>query len=191
MLGYRRSALAAAFVVSTLATLSGTLCANEPTPLGPALTVLAQDNAVSSEDRQVVAKGLETFCRRLSGKIPTLSPRENDWVNAEIEAGRILSLYHSEEFAKRQSKTTLEVCQLRALALLNNLPVSGESYLWSLLLESIMDHNLRDHIKNIQTSNSGNITDEDIASVSLLPMMAQLIVIKILTPTILRAHKEK
>ncbi len=90
MLIYQRSALAAAFVASTLATSSGTLCAGEPAP-HLAFQILTQDS-VSNEDRKVVAKVFETFCGKLNGKIPTLSPRENDWLNAEIEAGRGLSL---------------------------------------------------------------------------------------------------
>ncbi len=79
------------------------------TAIGRAMIVLFKDT-VSSDDRKIVAKGFEDFCRELSGKIPALSPRENDWLDAEIRAGRIETLVRSVEFSKRPSKRTLSEC---------------------------------------------------------------------------------
>lgn len=189
MLSYQRSALAAAFVASTLATSSGTLCAGEPAP-HLALQILSQDS-VSNEDRKVVAKIFETFCGKLNGKIPTLSPRENDWLNAEIDARRGLSLYDSEEFAKRKSKQTLGQCHHRASVLSNDWQAGGEVLLWALFVSSILDHNLLNHIENLRDSNSFDITDRDVAFVSIFPMMADEILNKILIPTMMRLNEEK
>ena len=152
--------------------------------------VLFKDT-VSSDDRKIVAKGFEDFCRELSGKIPALSPRENDWVDAEIRAGRIETATSSVELAKRESKRTLSGCHRWAQSLAQVLPEDREIALWSMLLGEILDHNLLSRIRNIKESGAAKISDLDISSVSLFPMMAQWIVNKILTPSLIRASQGK
>ncbi len=160
------------------------------TLIGRAMIVLFKDT-VSSDDRKIVAKGFEDFCRELSGKIPALSPRENDWVDAEISARRIETLYSSVEFSKRQSKRTLSGCHRRAQSLAQVLPEDREIALWSMLLGEILDEHLLAHIRNLKESGAAKISDQDKLSVSLFPMLAHFIVNKILTPSLIGAAQTK
>ena len=187
---FQKIFLIAVFVASTLTVLSGTLSAKEITPLGKALNVLF-NGAVSSDDRKVVAKGFEYFCRELNGKIPAPSPRENDWLDAEIKAGRVMEIYSSVEFAKRQSKRTLKECRQAAQILVRLRPEAKEDVFWSLLLGRILDDNLLDHIRNLKKTNAAKISEDDISTVSLFPTMAQLIVNEILTPSLMRGPRKK
>lgn len=187
---FQKMLLLAVFVASTLTVVSGTLYAKEPTPLGKAAIVLIKDT-VSSNDRKVVAKGFEYTCRELNGKIPAPSPRENDWLDAEIKAGRLPEIYSSVEFAKRESKRTLVGCHRWAKTLAQARFEAREMAFWSLLLGEILDHNLLNHIRNLKKSSAAKISDQDIGNVSLFPTMAEWIVNKILTPSLMLGPQGK
>ncbi len=181
-------ALITVFLASTLPVLIGTIDAKEPMPdsFAKALKVLLNEDVVSRENRKVVAKGLEVSCRELGEKIPELSPRENDWVDREIKAGRIEALYDTVEFAKRQSRITLVKCYTTAQLLVRDLPEIREVAYWSELLGAVVDENLINHIRNLRKSKAGNISDLDTSFVSLFPLGARLIVDGILTPSLKR-----
>ena len=82
-------------------------------------------------------------------------------------------------------------CHSRALFLSKDWQAGGEALVWSIFVESILDHNLLGHIKNLRDSNSFDITDQDVAFVSIFPLMADQILNKILIPILGRLNEEK
>src|SRR4030095_4316672 len=73
---------------------------------------------VSAKNRAVAARELQQFCQHYVDKIPTLSPRESDWIDAEMKAGRIEPVIHSIEFSKRYASTRATKCLTYAERLL-------------------------------------------------------------------------
>jgi hypothetical protein len=177
-------ALAGVFVTAACSPV----VAEEKSPFGDAVTLLLDgDGLLPADDRKKLAKGLMNACGDLERKIPSLSPREDDWLDAEINAERIMSVYSTPEFAKRQSRRTLADCRTVAQALSGNLPAPNETLGWSMLISALLDRNISDHVQLLKRTNAAAITDQDISAVSFFPFVAKWIVDRILTPRLVDA----
>ncbi len=186
-----RAILLPIFLVGALAGVNGGVCAKTPTPLGEALTILFSDKNLTREDRKSIAKGIAFGCRDLNGKIPQLSPREDDWVDAEIRAGRINAVIDSVEIAKRQSKQTMAGCERSATTLHSELPEALEIAYWSVLLGNLIDENLGDRLEVLKRSMIVTKDDIDQSGFPIFPLMSRLIAEKILTPNLMKAAGAK
>lgn len=165
---------------------------NKPTVFGEALDLLfkSPDVELSNIEKITVARGFEQVCGEMERRIPTLSPKEENWVESEIAANRIESLFGSEEFAKRQSKRTLRDCYLFSSGIRKAIESYGdkqpeikyEARLWLHLLTATTDWNLKSHLDNLVSRRVPQITQKDANAVSLCDMSSSLIIRKILIP---------
>jgi hypothetical protein len=179
------------FVFLFLVPLNGPTNADIPTPFLLAFKLLLKVE-VSKEDRMTIAKGLASACGKMDKKIPELSPRENDWVESEINAGRIEEVYSSVEFAKREAKLTFYFCYnfAKKIEWLDKGNEPTDTLLWSNLLGQILDHNLLSHLQNLKKSNVAKIDDDDVSVVKMFPIISHGIVNRILIPGIRHMPKK-
>lgn len=158
--------------------------AAETSAFDRALKVLLNEERLSQQQRILVARGLAERCGELQEKIPTLSPREEEWVERERSAGRAEQLYASVEFAKQEVKYTFQVCFESAEALVesvaNNAP--NELLLWSFLMQATASWTLFDHMNTVKRSDAAGITAEDISFVTTLGLVTSRIIATILRP---------
>jgi hypothetical protein len=168
------------FVVLALNIFPWSSQAKEPTAYGEALNILFGEEGISFDDRKIVARGFEVECGKLSKKIPDLSPRENDWVDAEREAGRIDALTGTVEVAKRYSKRTLVACHDWARKISHVQPGELEVYYWANFLGAIADEHLLGRLQVLKQSNT--LTDDEIGSVRLFGLALRSMIDRILIP---------
>lgn len=173
---------------------SGVAQENRLTAFGEGVRLLLRNTALSNLEKITVGQGFEQVCGDLETRIPTLSPKEEIWVESEIEGGRVKSLYDSEEFAKRQAKRTLRECYLFASFLRNTIESYRENspenkyevLLWLNLLNATTDWNLRPHVENLVRKKVPQITQIDADMLSFFNISSSLIIRNILIPMMKR-----
>lgn len=182
-----RRYLAAMVMSLLLATAAGeNLHANETT-LSPneILSLLLQDGELSRSQRNHVAESFSNFCHGLNRKIPALSPKEQDWLESEIETGRASSLVGTVEFAKWQAKRTLSECVYTAQLLEDAIATNNsknEIYKWTMLIIPLLDGSILNDINILKSTSRARITDKERTIVGMFKIFAKLIVEKILAP---------
>lgn len=189
-MAFPRMFLTLGFVVLALSVVPWSSQAKAPDAYGEAVEILVGEGGISFEDRKIVARGFEVECGKLSKKIPELSPRENDWLDAELEAGRaereagrIMALLGTVEAAKRYSKQTLVACHDWAQLISQVQPGELEVYYWANVLGAIADEHLSGRLQVLKQSNTTLLTDDDIDSVRLFfGTGLRLMIDKILIP---------
>ena len=176
------------FVVLALNIFPWSSQAKEPTDFskkafGKVLTILLRNQEPSFDERKIVARGFGVECGRLSEKIPELSPRENDWLDAELEAGRIRAILGTVEMAKRYAKRTLVACDNWARVISHVQPGELEVHYWANFLGAIADENLLGRLQILKQSNKIPLTDDDIGSVKyFFDMGLRIMINEILIP---------
>jgi hypothetical protein len=86
-----------------------------------------------------MSKSILSYCTDLSRRLPRNTPKEDDWVEAELhsnEQSRILRVVDSVEFARRELSARFESCIKNSQTLASEIMTSPtrESALWARLL---------------------------------------------------------
>ncbi len=172
---------------------SETLCADARalTPLGEGIRVLLSEKKdISRDKRTLVAEAFVNQCGAMNAKVPALSPRESDWLESEINAGRIVGALRSAEYAQREAKAILAGCEQSALIVRNAINSQSEALeacAWSFLLGAILDTSFEEHVQYLKKTRTATFTDQDVEASGLFAFAAGVIVRKIVTPMLGRS----
>ena len=163
---------------------------NPLAPVGRSLEALLNP-PVEEGDRAVIAAGLAAMCQRAADVVPTLSPRENEWLDSELHSSRerLLSAAASVEFSKRYVGSVLRNCSHSAGEILKLKSVENENFkrmseelLWAKLVATLSREDIRSHIDNLSNHGVVPIGDDDMSGPRLAPMIARLILDGIVIP---------
>jgi hypothetical protein len=188
----QRSLLIAVVAALCVSTPSAGRSEGAPTALGNALKLLLQEGPLSTDGRKVTATSLANACGALAGKVPALSPRESDWLDAEIEGGRIQALVGTVEFAKRQLRQVLLGCQQISISMAKeDAREIIQLAQWSSLAGALLQPLAAEHVEVLRGAGTMGITELDASSVSLFPDTARLIIERIVTPGLLTLAQER
>lgn len=173
--------------VLLLVTATGAAPANAvvPEPFKRAADILVGKKSISQDDRLLIAGGFADGCRKMNKKIPALSPKENDWLESEIRSGRFEAALRSLEYAKRETKNTLQACEQASTDLKNAIVSNSEpleALAWSAFLNTILDSSLEEHVQHLKASREAPLTDQDLDVPRVLPFLAKAIINRVLTP---------
>jgi hypothetical protein len=141
-----------------------------------------------SADRLKVTRKLGEFCGSIADSIPTLSPREQDWLDTEMNSPRIESVIDAIEFSKFYAGRAARNCLGHTKSLQQALHQGNrksEALVWALLAGELLDSDFHWHVDNLRRKGVVRISEEDSDTVEFTPAVGQEILNKILVPHLL------
>lgn len=147
--------------------------------------LLLDKKPLTAQRRQIIASDFEAGCKRMNVRIPALSPREEAWLQTEMDEGRVEAALSSPEAARRQAKSILGTCAHYANILarvIGSQTSLEEARLWLSFLSSIVDANLEDWVRILARHNVGHYNDDDIRTVSIFHRFSEPTITKIILP---------
>lgn len=126
---------------------------------------------VSRDDRQAAAQHFETLCQDYLKKLPRLSPREVDWLEREIKAGRTKGLPRTLEFAKRRLRNKFDRCLTGAKAARNGIDLQTQVLGWAIISSSLIDMDFEYNLRTVQEE--AGLSEGEIVEVGLFPWLAE------------------
>jgi len=162
--------------------------ADEHTPIAAAYMPLVMKDSLEFSDRVKVAQNIGDFCRPIADAIPTLSPREQDWLRAEMNAGgsRFDAALSSPEVSKQYTGRVARNCVSYAETLGKLLATDTESarrsqaVFWALLATELLSEDFDWRVGQLRRKGIIRFQEADMAGIKLMPRLGQEIVKKIL-----------
>jgi hypothetical protein len=179
--------LGAGYFVGVALALSPTTLAGEPNAAGRAWQALSKD-WLNAEDRQTASTAIAEFCKTFANAVPTLSPREQDWLDAELASDRVFAATGSLEFSKRVAGERARGCFKYAMNLSSPEAVTAmvatrhELLIWSLLAWELSEPDFQYHLARLVQSQSVVLQKDEIEMSRVGPTMARLILRNVLIP---------
>jgi hypothetical protein len=166
---------------------------SEKAPFAEAFTLLISDVNFSNKERRTVAKGFQDICGQIYKKIPSLSPRERQWLDVEIQEGRGMALLSSVELAKRGTKHAFGNCEIYSKDFLGKPGASDirEAYAWTILLREILAPYLSTRLETLQNKKVATFSKHELAVVSSFSDLSYRVLGKIVTPLLSSGIDEK
>lgn len=162
-----------------------------PTPIGRALEALVLDRTVTADDRAAGASALRDFCKLYADAIPTLSPREQDWLDAEMKSGRWFAALSTTEYSKNHASQRSRNCfayaeQLVGLTMKRTAAARRrEALVWALLANELLDPDWRAHVENLARHHLVDLSNQEMLGLETTPRIGRAIVEGILIPHLL------
>jgi hypothetical protein len=178
------------FIISALVLAIGipAASADNDNPYRESFKLLLLEESLGHPDRVKIAQGIGGFCRSLADAIPTLSPREQEWLDTELEASgqRFSAALSSPEASKSVTSRAANNCATLAEALRERLASDTESarrseaVLWAYLAVELLSQNFEMHIDNLTSRGIVRFDKVHETSIQLMPRAGIGIVEKIL-----------
>jgi hypothetical protein len=137
-------------------------------------------------DRVEAANNIGEFCGLIAQAIPTLSPRERDWLDLELHSPRALATTKTIEFSKKFAGETARGCVAYTEILLT-LPEKNpetiqpsEAFLWAQLASQLLKPDFHWHVDNLQRNGVVSFSKVMMAQIQLVPMLGKTILDKII-----------
>jgi len=165
--------------------------AKEGSPWAQAITTLLKGTdrqPLQQRDRVKVARNIAEFCRPIADAIPTLAPREEDWLDIELQSPRFMAATKTIEYSKSQagirSRNCLHMTEklLKILEIDTDIARRSEALLWGLLADQILEPDFHWNIDNLMRKGVVQFTEEDMDEIKLAPSLGRAIVQSILVP---------
>lgn len=156
----------------------------QASPLVEAATAVVTIDPVDQtvEQRRRLAHSLANHCRSLAEAIPTLSPRENEWLNVELEKRRMAAV-DSIEFAKRITGSISKSCLTDAEALSGPIARREENFRWARLATTLIYDSFGPLLEVLHQNKSVFLPKERVKETELLhPLVGRHILERIVMP---------
>ena len=143
---------------------------------------------VSAKDRAVAARELKDFCQHYVDVIPTPSPRENDWLDAEMKAGRFETVGRSVEFSKRYASNRATNClnYVKGLLKVQGIKSDGarksEALLWALITHQLIDNDFQWHVDNLARHDVVTLSEQEVDDLQTARFVGHAIFENIIIP---------
>ena len=118
---------------------------------------------------------VQAFCSDMMRQVPGLSPRESDWLDNEINEGRIEGLLGTVDLSQRVVRLNMQSCVSNAEAVKATTDITSESLAWLLIARSIYFNYATEHL-DILKKNFSSLGDEYVQSSRLFSMMSDAII---------------
>lgn len=138
---------------------------------------------VDADGRQSAAAAAAAMCKKFAAAIPTLSPRESEWLDAEIAASRIVSIMQTVEMSKRVAGQSSRHCvSLSETIASGSKAIEIEMAMWSRLAVELLDRDFHWHVNNLVRSKTISLADDEVKVLEFAPSFGRAIVERIIAP---------
>ena len=161
-----------------------TVAQSEPTsPLGEAFVIVAELEPINQkpERRRLLARKIAEHCKIYAAAIPTLSPREDDWLDREYKE-RPVAAIETLEFAKRMAGEVARSCLDYAEKLSQPLDINEENFQWARLATLLLYDPFTDFLSKLSANKMVYLSQQDISAPSLWPTLSRHILERIILP---------
>ena len=137
----------------------------EPNSIRKVLELLGGKNRLSPADRISLAGNLRESCSQINQKIPSVSPKELEWINRELGSRnfqRMDRIGATPEYASMRIKIWLEKCVTYS----NPASIDDNTYGWALLLLALMGEDIDYYTRKL--SSSGILTEKEAAGLRFI-----------------------
>lgn len=147
--------------------------------------------------RREAAASIHAYCGWISDLVPTLSPKEEDWLRGEMKASpeRFFAATETAEYSKNFLSERIKLC-LKDANLIEAMALGdtslAEAAYWSDLATFFTETDVGHHLKRLVDRDIVTMDRIDLQGVQLLPSVATEILAKYLTPyLIVKAAKNR
>ena len=175
------------FIIMVFLFQSAYAIADERFPFAEAY-MLSLKKKITQNDRLTIGDGFNKTCAQINRKIPSLSPSERQWLDAEMQAGRVQSLLSSVELAKQTTRSVFSNCALFGIVLsissssTVDVAFVGNAWGWSQLLRDILTPSLSIRLEILNNKKVANFSKSELATVSSFPDIAHRVLSGIIIP---------
>ena len=161
--------------------------AEERAPIAGAVAILSGGGTqlIDPENRMKAASSIEDFCRPVAQAIPTLSPREQDWLNTEINSPRATAAYDSIEYSKLFAGRSARACVSLTERIREQLQSNAQSYemsLWAMLAGRLIDPIFKSRVNRLQQAGVVQFRKEITLSLAISEQVGRDILGSIVVP---------
>jgi len=137
----------------------------------------------TSEQRKSLANWIAAECEAILEKTPSLSPREQDWLNKETKEGRFEQAYQSPEYSKDFIRTNAQSCWSLSHIIPAIASEKQEMRYWASLIRVLLESDWGWHVENARTKGGViALTDNDVSTAKLFEMYGKRLYNKIILP---------
>ncbi len=128
--------------------------------LADAMIMTSKGSDLTRNERSAIAKSFNNECKQLLELVPLLSPKENQWLDNEINNGRTETISKTSEFAKRALRNLFSTCIDGATHILNSNNHIDEALGWSILLSVLGEMDIDYYMNNSRVGVLKNKSEE-------------------------------
>lgn len=139
--------------------------------------------AIGRAQRATAAQATSVFCQKYSRMIPSLSPREQDWLTNEMR-DRPAAAFKSAEFARKQAGDLLDSCLMTTKAIIENKEPRREALFWAFLARDIGNSTLSLYVGDLNRRGQIEISKDELDTLELAPAISRSILNGILVPAL-------
>ena len=174
-----KSLLLVGILLSLLAwPLRPSYAAEKDETLSQVLMVLTKPAILGPEEREA-AKGIAEICRRYADRIPTLSPREQEWLESEFRSPRAEAASRSVESSKKEAGEIARYCVRYAEAAQKAQDRTTAVITWIFLVRTFLKPDFRWHIGNLAAKGEVGFSEHDVDVIETLHWLGGEILEKI------------
>jgi len=113
-----------------------------------AMSLALSSSDLTREERITIAQGFNNECKALLKSVPLLSPKENQWLDNEINNGRVMSVSKTPEYGKRVLYNLFSTCDSGTTYVSSSKNAADEALGWSILLSVLVEFDTDYYMKN-------------------------------------------
>lgn len=133
--------------------------------------------------RMISADVIKAYCERYWKQVPSLSPREQDWLQSELKI-RVESAINTPEFARRRAGEFLETCAANIETIKSSKGTTREAVHWGVVASMLSKRDLYTYVARLNGTGGVRFSKDDLEDLELAPSLASLIVERILIPAL-------